>query len=186
MSKTSLTYSTLSVAVIVVFLMNFGMTHAQNESGTQDTRAVQKTAVAERVQARILNLSENITSRAFATSARFDAIIARIESRIVKLNAQNVDTTSAQNRLQEAKASLAIANEQLNGIGSIRDAVSSEKPREAFIEIRKKLMDVRTSFIDTRTALIDTVALLKEAVKNAGLDKGASSAVSSSSDPTNN
>lgn len=133
--------------------------------------------IAEVVQNRIVNLADNVVSRFNATAKRLENIMNRLDSRIVKLNAQGVDTTTAQDQLNKAKTSLGMANDQIANIPSVRDAIGSESPRETFARVRSQLFAIRDNLIASHKGLIDTVLLLKQAVQGAGSDQGASSAV---------
>ncbi len=125
--------------------------------------AERKMAINQNMQDRIINLATNVTNRLKAGSSRMENIIIRIESRILKLKAENIDVTRAEAKLGEAKISLAAATTAIAQLGSIQNAITSDDFRGAFAPIRAQFMTIRNLLRQTHMSLQETVLLLKEA-----------------------
>ncbi len=127
----------------------------------REIRENRRGMLTENIQNRIINLGQNVTLRLASAIKRFENIIARIDSRIVKLKAEGFDTTSAESKLIEAKSSLTDTKNILNSIGSVRNAISGETPRDSFQIIRAQLIAVRDGLKNTHALLRETIPLLK-------------------------
>lgn len=136
-----------------------------------------RVALLERVQDRVINLTANVVARLEGATARFEQIIARIETRIEKLEGRGVDTERASAVLETAKEKLRMAEEGLENLTSIRQAVSGDNPREAFAVVRTELRQIHFYLKETHAELRTVIALLKDAVQDATLPQDVSSAV---------
>ena len=153
-------------------------TAPEQATDRKDANATRKIQLSEAVQNRMINLSENVSKRGEALITRFESIIGRIDTRINKLKAQNIDTSIAEKRLTEAKTSLGLAKDLITKLASAPNAIKSESPREAFKQTRADMHTLKSYLRDTHIAIIDTVSLLKEAVAASDKQKGVSEAVS--------
>lgn len=156
---------------------------AEEQARTMDTptgeapREARRAALSTAIQDRVINLTANVTKRFEAAIKRLDNIIARLETRIDKLQALGVVVEPAEARLAQAKNSLDAARAALEGLDSVQNAIRGDAPRDAFRTIRAQFMEVLTLIKQTHAYLRETVALLREAVRDADLTKGVSSAV---------
>lgn len=137
-----------------------------------------RSALEERVQDRIINLTSNVVARLTGAIDRFEQIINRLDSRIDKLIALEVDTVSADAKLNEAKTTLESLKIQLGNLPSVREAITGDSPREKFATIKTELKSIQNSLQQLHAQLREVVALLKEAVRSAELGRGVSDAVS--------
>ncbi len=143
----------------------------------QENMTERRAALQEQAQKRIVNLAANLSNRLDAVTTRLDNITHRLESRIQKLNEQNIDTTAAAAELENAHASIDAAILALSNIDSlVNDAVGSENPREAWQTTKTTYMTIREHVMDARDSLRATVALLKEALPRAAEPSEASDA----------
>lgn len=148
-----------------------------------EMREERRAALMENMQDRIINLAANVINRLAAATDRMYNIIARLDSRIEKLDENGVDTKAAQEKLTAAKSELEKADEALTDLESVSDAVRGDTPKEAFATVRAEFIAVRESLKLTHTYLRDTVALLKDAVRAAELGQGVSPAVTDTERP---
>lgn len=131
-------------------------------ASTQDTAREGHEGVLSKVlQDRIRNLIANVVERLAATLHRFDTIVTRIDSRIEKLNAAQMDTTAASAKLSEAKDALEHARTLLAQTPDSATVVTSETPRTAYKAIRAQLIAVRDELKHVRNLLQEAVTLLK-------------------------
>lgn len=180
-----LNFSLYALAGTVLALCIVSTTFAQEAERAVETRgdmnASQRVQMSDSVQARIINLNENIINRTNAAIVRLENIGKRIDSRIEKLKARGVDTAGAEERLAEAKDTLVRARAALGSLGSITDVTSGDSPRTAFASIRAQFVTIQATLRESRIAFVDTINLLKEAVEQAELTRGVSSAVTDTS-----
>ncbi len=152
---------------------------ASSSAARQELRAERQAALTERAQQRITNLAANISNRMEAALARMEQIVNRLTTRIDELEAAGVDTEVAEGHLTDAKNALDRAKVAIADIDKeMADVTGSESPKEAWQAARGTYASVKAELLTAHQALRATVAALKDAVKAAGLEAGASSAVS--------
>lgn len=179
-------YQGLTIVVLCTVFFTASLVHAQNQNATtgmpnrDEMREARQMQISENVQNRLINLVDNITRRIIATEVRFENIIARLDSRIAKLETEGVDTVATKERLNATKNSLENVKNSIKNLSSAARAITSEKPREAMAQIRTDLRTIQSQLRETHQGLIATVALLKEAIQNADVERGVSSAVTDS------
>ncbi len=142
-----------------------------------EVREERRVALTQQMQDRITNLAQNVENRLTAAIGRMENIISRLDSRIEKLNGMDVNTTEAVTKLADAQSALDAARNTISEIGSVQNAVSGDSPRESFASIRMQFIAARDLLKQTHEQLRETLALLKEAVKAAELERGVSDAV---------
>lgn len=153
-------------------------TVAERREQIQENIAERRAALASRVQERITNLAANISNRMEAAIVRLENIVTRLESRIAKLDEADVDVTAAAEALVEAQTSLDLARVTLAGIDAqVSVAVGSENPREDWQAVKAVFTETRDHIKSAHEQLRAVVALLKQAVLDAELGSGVSSAV---------
>lgn len=150
---------------------------AEQATERQENRELRRSAISRSAQDRIINLSQNVITRLTSATERMNNIVGRLEARIEKLQALGVDTTPAEAKLNEAKNALLAVEDVLSEFGSIETMVRGETPRDSFSQVRTQFIGARDLIKQARSLLIETVALLKEAVRNADLNRGVSDAV---------
>lgn len=164
----------LGIVLVLVFLSVGSIASAQGE------QAQKRTMLETRLQERIINLTANVTVRLLGVIDRFGNIISRLDTRIAKLKAQGVDTEKGEEKLSEAKRLLVETSITLENLQPVQSALTGERPQESFQEIKKDILAVREGLRTVRGLLIESVALLKEAVREAELERGVSEAVTES------
>lgn len=115
---------------------------------------------------RILNEHvENIIKRLNTVVGRYTDIATRMQSRIDRLNAGNVNTTNAAALLATANTKLSAAKVKVDAINPIVDtALASSSPRAAFEELVKPAVAAAEAALrDAHKALIDVLRALKAA-----------------------
>jgi hypothetical protein len=138
----------------------------QNPENAQQVRDMvrdRRATIAESVQNRIHNLAANITNRLTAALDRMSGIHARLETRIQKMNSQDFDTVAARMKLDEAEVAILEGRNMLADIGSIKDAIVSDRPRESYAAIRAELKAVRDQLGIIMNLLREATALLTTA-----------------------
>ncbi len=189
MKSSSLTSTSVFVGIVllIAFSALAPLTRAEESttpaSGTmqaserQENRELRRSAISRSAQDRIINLSQNVITRLTSATERMSSIIGRLETRIEKLKALGVDTAPAEAKLTEAKNALLAVEDVLEELGSVETVVRGDTPRDSFAMVRTQFLGARDLIKQTRSLLIETVALLKEAVRNADLNRGVSDAV---------
>ncbi len=130
----------------------------------QDLRSERRGALSEVRQQRIINLAANISNRMDAAVNRLFNIISRIESRIQKLSLNGVDTSAAQDSLQEASRTLAEARALLRDIDTlVYEATTNEGAYGKWEDLRTRYQTIASLIRGTQTSLRETIANLKEA-----------------------
>jgi hypothetical protein len=214
LSKTKFTlcraqYIYLALAGISIFLGLFAQVRAQEPTSAtiplptpnaEERVDTMRTQQAERVearderragltaelQARWINLVSNAEGRIRAAHGRLLNVTARLETRIEKLNAVGVDTSSAEASLRKAKDMLDDVVAQLNDISTIGvGGLAGEIPKEHLKQLRSKFVSARESLMSAKNELRVTVALLKTAISEAELGRGVSDAVRNENSATN-
>jgi DNA repair exonuclease SbcCD ATPase subunit len=149
-----------------------------NQEERMGQRAERRGVLSTQLQERITNLANNIKGRFTAAIERLGKIIVRLDSRIEKLKANDVDTAAAEAKLADAKDTLEEAKERVANLESFWAAISGDTPRESFAAIREEFKAIRDLLQKTRAEILETVALLKESVRTAESARGVSDAVS--------
>ena len=142
-----------------------------------EKQAERREALEAKVQDRIVNLAANVTNRLKAAIGRLENVVGRLETRIEKLKDLDVDTEAAEAKLGEAKDALETAQGNIDDLDSVRDAISGDNPREMYKSVREQLVGSVSIIRQAFGYLRETVALLKEAVRAAGVGSGVSEAV---------
>ncbi len=150
----------------------------ENIEERQGVVAERKVALKKRVQDRITNLSNNIKNKMTAANNRLEQIIDRLETRIAKLNALGVDTTSTLILVDKAKYAIDSAKTSLNEIDIlIEKSVTSDNPRKDFSEVRSKFKAAHNYIKLAHNYLRQAIATLKNAIREAEIGNGVSDAV---------
>lgn len=151
--------------------------------------AEKRAALSGQMQERMKMLSGNVKERITKTISRLQDLADRLDVRMATLEERGVDTTEAEAALEEARAKLEEALAALAGIDTdVEYAATSETPKEDWAGARAQFAAVHTLIKEAHALLRTSVAALKEAVMEAGLERGASAAVSndaSTTTPTN-
>ena len=131
---------------------------------TPPTEREMRGVLNSRVQERIENLAANISNRMDAAARRMNQIMKRIDSRIEKMNIENLDTREAEALLAQAQIALGNAEVQLATIDRmVIDATTSESPRIAWREVKKTYAAIKADLIETRDLIEQIVISLRAA-----------------------
>lgn len=141
----------------------------QRETMQTELQAKRETKRAElqaRAQERITNLAANVSNRQEAVIARMQNIIDRINTRIDKLQALGFDTTEAETALLSAQSSVDAAYAELVTIDKqIAEVVGSEDVRTAWVKTKAVYKLVHEHLKSTRNSLRTALAALKTAAQ---------------------
>jgi hypothetical protein len=150
----------------------------------EEQREVKRAALSTNLQARILNLVENVAARMRAAISRLVNIADRMETRMEKLEMQGVDTTAAESLVKDAQVALERSAEILdNEVPRVSSALVGDSPRESFRAIREQFATAQADIVAARDSLHEALAHLKEAVRAAELGRGSSDAVRANPTP---
>ncbi|MCA9365875.1 hypothetical protein KC723_03185 [Candidatus Kaiserbacteria bacterium] len=128
-------------------------------------------SLTKRKQERIINLAANISNQMDATINRLNNISERLESRIAKIQNGGSDVTGAESSLQQAKLRISEAQLKIASIDSeIYNFVTSENPRENWLELKNIYRAVKESISLAHKELVTTVAQLKNTSTNNSLE----------------
>jgi hypothetical protein len=127
-------------------------------------------------QTRIINLAANISNKLEATMTRFDTIIARLERRIEKMEAEGYDVREAKTKLTKAQNSLSAGRSEIMDIdGVVTQMSSSENPKSGWIKVRSSFKSAYVSVRETKQSLKDVITLLRQSKKEVASDISTSS-----------
>lgn len=147
----------------------------------QAIREERKATMSTELQNRFINLVRNAANRMEAAIVRLENVAGRIETRIAKLEAEGVDTAEALASLSDAKNKLGEAKSALAQVrAEAENALVSDSPRERFKVARERFTNIRGSIRESYIFLREALSALKDAVKEAELNRGVSSAVTNS------
>jgi len=166
-SHTHRRYFKLSLVIGIVATLFF-FTHyarAQNPTGNENRAEQTQIRTNEQVQNRMTNLTANVIDRAKAATSRLEHIANRLDSRIVKLNAEGVDTTTAVNRLNQAKSSIGMANDYIDEMPSVVLTLGSENPRVTVANFRNQFRALQQELRNAHLGLTETVAILRNVTR---------------------
>ena len=112
---------------------------------------------------RAVNLSANISNRFDAEALRLETITLRLQSRIQKMEESGYDVLQAEIQLAEAQKNSTEIKASVRDIDTeVLQAISSEKPREAWIRVRTIFIHIHELLVATKQTLQETLILLKE------------------------
>jgi hypothetical protein len=136
----------------------------QKRAQVQEQVAQRQVALQARAQERVTNLAANMSNRMEAVLERLQNITNRLESRIIKLNEQGVDTTASAAALVSAQLSLDGARAEISDIdASVYAAVSAADARAEWTTLKAKFSTVRDLLKTAHSELQQSISLLKEA-----------------------
>lgn len=140
--------------------------------------AERKAALEVRAQERITNLAANMSNRMDAVIARIQNIIDRLETRIAKLKETGLDTAAAESSLASAQVSINAAASAIGNIDAeVAAAVGSEDARAGWVSVKESYSSIRNHIKQAHTELRATVAALKAAAAEMSDGRGVSDAV---------
>tara|TARA_B100000508_G_scaffold134553_1_gene125396 strand:- start:429 stop:1169 length:741 start_codon:yes stop_codon:yes gene_type:complete len=153
-------------------------TSAAKREGMQERVDERRAQLQERAQTRITNLAANVSNRMDAMIERLQNIIDRIDSRIDKLQENNVDTSDAEASLASAQLSVDAAAAEIANIDSlVAEVAGSEDVRAAWATLKLQYQTIKDYLKTGHTELRNTVASLKAAAREASAGNGVSDAV---------
>ncbi len=133
-------------------------------SSIRNSNRAQSAALTETAQSRIINLAANLSNKMDAAAYRMDAIANRLESRIEKERALNIDVAAAEAALADTRSSLSIATSLLTDIDTaVVNATTAVEPARAIGELRATYEAIGTALRQTHSGLRTTHAALTAA-----------------------
>lgn len=147
---------------------------AEMQTQMEERRAELSARAAER----ITNLAANVSNKMDTAAARLQDIIDRLNSRIDKLAEAGLDTTEAEAAMASAQVSVNTAVNELASIDAVvQAAISSDTPRESWVEVKATYQSIREQLRTAHTEIKAAVAALKAAAQAIEDGRGASAAV---------
>jgi hypothetical protein len=129
--------------------------------------------VKDRVEDKVKNSIKRATQLILATAERLETLLARIESRADKLDAEGVDTTSARADLDAAQAEIDAAESDIASITPVAVQVLSSRTlaavSDAVLSSRAAFESARNHLKNAQEYMRSAVKKLSEAAKAAGL-----------------
>lgn len=124
-----------------------------------------KTALQQLAQTRITNLAANMSNRMEAAIGRMRNVIARLESRMDKLDERGIETVAARAELSVAVRHINEAAATLGNIDAeVAAFVGSENPRETWKNVKALFESSRDSLRLAHASLKKVIELLREAI----------------------
>ena len=123
-----------------------------------------KATLSPNRQARIINLSANLSNRMDAALWRFENITNRLESRMVKMEQEGADTADARVALANTRSSLTIASSLLKDIDdTVVNSVTASEPIKGITELRATYESIATALRQAHSRLRTTIGILRTA-----------------------
>jgi len=128
----------------------------------EERRATREARLAEIRKARITAFFNHLTRRLEAFLERFSILISRIESRLDKIAQadEDIDTTSVEADIQEAK-DLLVATEDLLSVLGVEILLENDDPKAAFAEVKEKIQEIKLNLVEIYRILIHVIGDIK-------------------------
>lgn len=128
----------------------------------EERRATREARLAEIRKARITAFFNHLTRRLEAFLERFSILISRIESRLDKIAQadEDIDTTSVEADIQEAK-DLLVATEDLLSVLGVEILLENDDPKAAFAEVKEKIQEIKLNLVEIYRILIHVIGDMK-------------------------
>jgi hypothetical protein len=128
----------------------------------EERRATIEARFAETRKARITAFFNHLTRRLEAFLERFSILISRIESRLDKIAQadEDIDTTSVEADIQEAK-DLLVATEDLLSVLGVEILLENDDPKAAFAEVKEKIQEIKLNLVEIYRILIHVIGDIK-------------------------
>ncbi len=128
----------------------------------EEKRATREARFAEIRKARITAFFGHLTKRLEALVERLNILISRIESRLDKIAEANedIDTTSIQANIQEAKDLLAETEDYLSVL-EVESFLDNGDPKTAFAEVREIIQQIKVNLIEVHRILVHVIGDIK-------------------------
>lgn len=122
-----------------------------------------KAQVQNRIHERLLNLQEMTMARFEAGINRLNILADRIESRIAKIEAEEIDMTESRELLASARIKINEASELMLKIEVDSEANYEDKTEilESFKGLQTQIQETRRAVVSAHSALIDVVVSIK-------------------------
>jgi phage protein D len=134
----------------------------ENREVMEEKRSENTSQWMNNIKIRIDAHAEWMVKRLNAAVERLELLTNRIESRMGKIEEEGGDTTEAENFVAEAKLSIELAKEGIADIDeTLEIALSKEKLRGAFSELRELIQSINKDLRDAHGSLIKAVTNLK-------------------------
>jgi len=160
---TALVAALLPVSVFVAFGQTAPPTSPTPPTGSSSER---REAVRERFnevrKAAVRRVFDRMTNKIDRAIVRLEGFSDRIASRIEKFKARGKDVFAAEEKLIEARVTIADAKASLAGVKvKFASMLASDDPKAAFKDVRDALHDVVSKVKAAHAALVDTITILK-------------------------
>lgn len=129
-----------------------------------------KQKLSERRQQVITAYGERMEKRLYAALDRLSKLADRIDSRVAKLDPKKFDTTTATNKIAEARAQIEILKTEIAALStSLEEVTVSDDPQSTFAATKTDIEAVKNKIKAVHTLLVEAVASLRAQVtqKNA-------------------
>lgn len=133
----------------------------ERQERREDRQAERRAKLGEIMERRLGNLEQMFELRV----DWLDNIITRIESRMVKLSANGVDTSEANAKLATAKTALVATRAEIAGVmDQAEAALTSNTPLQSFRGIKGVIGGLSEEIKAVHRQLVEVITLLKNAV----------------------
>ena len=136
-----------------------------------------KQMIDSKIEERLSKFISKLEERFNSAIERLEILVTRIESRIAKMDEEDIDTTKAKELLTEAKGKIEIAKTSILAIGTKADEVLAGDTRALYPELKTVVEKAKSDIKSAHEALINVVRELKPGFNKSrdGRDKNATS-----------
>jgi hypothetical protein len=130
----------------------------------QATREARLAQLSQKRLSLIKAYFERLVLRLESAIARLEKLIQRIESRlaIYKQQEPGIDTLEIENKIADAMSLLEDAKMDLEAAsGNIDEVLTSDNPKEAFVEVRNIIKGIKTKLVEVHRILVHTIGDIK-------------------------
>jgi len=101
---------------------------------------------------------------AIVVTNRLNRLVARIESRLekIKANNENIDAEKIEKQLTEIKSKLSVVSTNIQDAqNSLNTILESNEPKQAFKDVRDLVKEIKNEFIDIHRLLVHLIGDIK-------------------------
>ncbi len=140
-----------------------------------------KQLVNSKIDERLGDFIGKLEKRFDSAIERLEILVTRIESRIAKMDDEDIDTTKAKELLTDAKTKIATAKTSILAIGTKADEVLAGDVRALYPELKEVVAKAKTDVKSAHEALVLVVRELKPGFNKSKDGRGATSTATTTS-----
>ncbi len=157
----------------------------------KDKMEERKDGALTKIQERLKKFNENVIERFEAAVERLEKLAQRIDSRIAKMEAENIDVKGAKDLMVVAKLKIETAKTSISGIDFESEVIASSTAtttvafKKDFESLKLQIEKAKTDIKAAHAALVDVINSLKPGLNKKGTSTSATSTATTTATTTN-